>query len=69
MARAMLTQANLFAASGLLAALAAASAFAEHRRQKRRNLDSVGWVPWDLIQILAFLLAVVAAALALTADG
>ena len=55
----------LWLASGLLAALAVLAAFAEHRRNRRRNLDHPGWVPWTLIQILAFLLAVIAAALAL----
>jgi hypothetical protein len=51
--------------AGALLLLAAAAVWAEHRRGKRRNLDSVGWMPWNLIQILAFLGAVAAAALAL----
>ncbi|HEX8669181.1 MAG TPA: hypothetical protein VF727_12510 [Allosphingosinicella sp.] len=55
----------LWTAAGALLALAVAAAVAEHRRRRRRNLDRPGWVPWDLVQILAFLLAVVAAALAL----
>jgi len=55
----------LWAVAGALLLLAIWSAFAEHRRRKRRNLDRPGWVPWDLLQILAFLGAVVAAALAL----
>ncbi len=51
--------------SGALLVLAVVAAWAEHRRGKRRNLDSVGWMPWNLLQVLAFLGAVAAAALAL----
>ena len=54
----------LWAAAGLLLLDAAFAAFAEHRRGRRRNLDRPGWVPWNLIQILAFLLAVAAVAIA-----
>lgn len=54
----------LWSGAGLLLLIAAGSAWAEHRRSRRRNLDRPGWVPWNLIQILAFLLAVVLAALA-----
>ena len=54
----------LWAAAGLLLLVAAFAAFAEHRRGRRRNLDRPGWVPWNLIQILAFLLAVTAVAIA-----
>jgi hypothetical protein len=51
--------------AGALLLLAVAAALAEHFRGKRRNLDSVGWMPWNLIQVLAFLAAIAAAALAL----
>ena len=54
----------LWAAAGLLLLVAAFAAFAEHRRGRRRNLDRPGWVPWNLIQILAFLFAVAAVAIA-----
>jgi hypothetical protein len=53
--------------AGALLLLAGAAAIAEHRRGKRRNLDSVGWMPWNLIQVLAFLGAIAAAALAMKA--
>jgi hypothetical protein len=53
----------------ILAAVAAATAvlagLADRRRHKRRDLDRPGWVPWPLVQLLAMLLAAVAAALAL----
>jgi uncharacterized membrane protein SpoIIM required for sporulation len=55
----------LWGAAGLLLMLAIVAAFAEHRRTRRRNLDRPGWVPWNLIQVLAFMLAMAAAALAL----
>lgn len=58
-------QAWLWIASGMLVLLAAGAAFAEHRRTRRRNLDAVGWMPWNLVQVLAGMAAVVAAALAL----
>jgi hypothetical protein len=55
-----------FVAGGLLL-LAVGAAWAEHRRGRRRDLDRVGWVPWNLVQILAFLGAVIAVALAVKA--
>jgi hypothetical protein len=55
----------LWTLAAALLLLAVAAAFAEHRRGKRRNLEAVGWMPWNLIQVLAFLGAVAAAALAL----
>ncbi len=58
-------EALLWAAAAALALLAVVAAIAEHRRRKRRNLDRPGWVPWDLIQILAALGAVAAVGVAL----
>jgi uncharacterized membrane protein SpoIIM required for sporulation len=55
----------LWCAAGLLLLIAALAALAEHRRTRRRNLDRPGWVPWNLIQVLAFMLAIAAAALAI----
>lgn len=55
----------LWAASAGALALAVAAAFGERRRTRRRNLDSVGWVPWNFIQIAAGIAAVAAAAVAL----
>ncbi len=55
----------LWVLAGALLLLAIYSAWAEHRRGRRRNLDRVGWMPWNLLQVLAFLGAIAAAALAL----
>ncbi|WP_448663323.1 hypothetical protein ACG3SL_01220 [Sphingomonas sp. CJ20] len=45
--------------------LAVFSGFAEKRRQHRRDLDRVGFMPWALIQVLAMLAAVILASLAI----
>jgi hypothetical protein len=55
----------LWTAAALLVALAAGAGWAERRRAARANLDRPGVMPWHLIQILAFILALAAAALAL----
>jgi hypothetical protein len=57
----------LWIAAAALLALAVVAAFAEYRRQRRRDIDRPGFVPWNTVQILAFMLAVIAAALALKA--
>ncbi|HEY9554884.1 hypothetical protein [Allosphingosinicella sp.] len=61
----MTTQAILWTLAGAAAMAAAAAGLAEWRRSKRRDLDRPGWMPWTLIQVLAGLAAVIAAALAL----
>lgn len=61
----MTTQALLWTLAGAALALAVLAGFAEWRRSRRRNLDRPGWVPWALIQVMAGLLAAIAAALAL----
>jgi hypothetical protein len=61
----MTTQAILWTLSGASLAVALTAGFAEHRRTKRRDLDRPGWMPWAVIQILAAIATVVAAALAL----
>jgi membrane-anchored protein YejM (alkaline phosphatase superfamily) len=57
----------LWIAAAVLFVIAAIAALAEHRRTRRRNLDRVGWVPWNAIQVLAFIGSVLALALALKA--
>jgi hypothetical protein len=48
-----------------LVAFGLLAAWAERRRARRANLDDPGYVPWHLVQVMAFILAVVAAAVAL----
>jgi hypothetical protein len=55
----------LWALAGALMLLAVLSIFAEQRRTRRPNLDAPGWVPWNLLQILCFLLAIAVAVLAI----
>ena len=61
----MTTQAALWTLAGAALAVAALAAVGEHRRQRRRDLDKVGWMPWNFIQVFAGLVMLVAAALAL----
>ena len=60
-----MTQAGLWWGAGIALAVAVLTAFAEHRRSRRRDLDRVGVMPWNFIQIIAFLIAILAAVLAL----
>ncbi|MEN3748228.1 hypothetical protein TPR58_13715 [Sphingomonas sp. HF-S3] len=46
------------------AAMVLVSGFADRRRNRRRNLDDAGFMPWPLIQILALLATVILLALA-----
>jgi DNA polymerase III delta subunit len=55
----------LWTLAGALLALAIVAAIAERRRTSRRNLDRPGLIPWNVIQILAFMAALAAAALAI----
>jgi hypothetical protein len=59
-----MTQAGLYWGAGTSMAVAVFAGFAEWRRGKRRDLDRVGIMPWNGIQVFAFLLAVIAAVLA-----
>jgi hypothetical protein len=55
----------LWSASGGLAALAIAAGLGDRRRRRRRDLDSVGWVDWPTVQMLALIALAVTAGLAL----
>ncbi|HEX8401919.1 MAG TPA: hypothetical protein VF628_09475 [Allosphingosinicella sp.] len=61
----MTGQTGLWALAASGAALSGLSALADWRRGRRRDLNRPGWVPWTGVQLLATLVAVIAAALAL----
>ncbi len=60
----MMVQAWLWGAAAGAISLAAGAALAEHRRERRRDLDRVGWVPWNAIQVVAAIFAAAAMAVA-----
>ena len=53
----------LWALASAFAALAFLAGWSDRRRAKRRDVDKPGWVPWDLVLILAMMAAVVSFAL------
>ncbi|MGF7147107.1 hypothetical protein FHS96_000716 [Sphingomonas zeicaulis] len=57
-------QTELWALSGIAAAVAGIAAFADRRRLTREDLDRVGVMPWPGVLVAAMLTAIVAAALA-----
>jgi len=61
----MTAQDAAWAAAGAALALALVATAAEWLRARRRNLDKVGWMPWQTVQVLAFFATVGLAALAL----
>ena len=61
----MTTQAAFWAGAGAALAVAVTAALMERRRSQRRDFDSVGWVPWRGIQVMAFFAALGCALLAL----
>jgi hypothetical protein len=63
----MTTQAMFLILAGAAVILTIVSAVRDKQRTKRRNLDKPGWMPWDVLQILAGIVAVVAIVLALKA--
>jgi hypothetical protein len=57
----------LWIAAGAFLALAALAVLLEQRRRRRRDIDRPGLVDWNVVQLLAFTLAILSAALALKA--
>lgn len=58
-------QQQLWGGAAVAALVAVISGVSEHRRQRRRDLDRVGFMPWTLIQVLAMLAAMILASLAI----
>lgn len=57
---------NIFAQGAALCAVTAAiSIFMERRRSKRKNLDKTGFMPWNLLSVIATLGTVMLIALAI----
>ena len=54
-------QPNLWWVAGAMAALAVGAGLGEHPRRRPRELDPVGLMTWELIQVLAMFAAVGAA--------
>lgn len=60
-----MTQAALWWSAAASLAAAFAAGLADWRRARRRSLDSVGWVPWTAVQIMALFAAAIFLILAL----
>jgi hypothetical protein len=65
----MTTQGWFWSADGVALALVVLAGVAESRRNRRRNLDDTGWVPWRGIQAAAFFAVLGLTILALKASG
>lgn len=56
---------SLWIVAGGLIVLAVIAGLADYRRNKRANLDAVGFVPWPFLQFAALMGALIVASLAL----
>ena len=63
----MTTQAALWTGTGASLVAAVTAGLMDWRRNRRRDFDSVGWVPWRGLQVVAFFLALAFAVFALRA--
>jgi drug/metabolite transporter (DMT)-like permease len=55
----------LWSGAAVCAAIAGLAVFADHRRERRADLDRVGWVPWPLLLVIALMATAVCVAFAL----
>lgn len=56
---------QLWGLAGASAALAVVASLADRKRQRRDDLDKVGFMPWTLITVFAVMAALVLSAVAL----
>lgn len=56
---------HLWGFAGMSALMAVLSTVADLRRQRRRNLDKVGFMPWTLITVLSVMATLFLTAIAL----
>ena len=62
----MTIQAEFWAAAASAIAVVVIAGLMDWRRNRRRDLDAVGWVPWRGIQAAAFFAFLVCVALAMS---
>ena len=65
----MTMRAILFTLAGVAALVGGGASLAERRRNKRRDLDKVGWVPWTHLQVIAFVVAAASIGFALKVNN
>lgn len=58
-------QQQLWLGAAGAAVIAVVSGLGQHRRQKRKRIDDVGFVPWQLIQVMAMIGAAILVSVAL----
>jgi hypothetical protein len=58
-------QYELWVVCGIAVAIGGLAIYADNRRLRRKDLDKVGWVPWPIITLFAWIIAAVAAAIAI----
>lgn len=58
-------QLQLWLGAAGAAIVAVVSGLGEHRRRRRKRMDDVGFVPWQLIQVMAMLAVAILVSVAL----
>ena len=61
----MTIQLQLWIGAAGAAVIAVIAGLGEHRRRKRKRMDDVGFMPWQLIQVMAMLAVAILASRAL----
>lgn len=61
----MTAQASFYTGAGAALVLAVLAGIMESRRNRRRDIDAAGWVPWRGLQVMGFFAALACVILAL----